>query len=138
MPWVSWPRHSAAIVNEKLGQTDKVDLLCLSFSSNDLVGHTWGPDSQEVLDITLRSDALIKDLLGFLDDKVGKGNYYLAMSADHGVCPLPEFAKQQGKDSGRVEPEILTTMAEEFLNKKFLPAGTVATRRCSTGAEVTC
>ena len=112
-----------AIVNEKLGQGDTVDLLCVSFSSNDLIGHCWGPDSQEVLDVTLRSDALIKELLTFLDGKVGKGNYYFAMSADHGVCPLPEFAKQQGKDSGRVEPEILTTQAEDFLNKKFLPAG---------------
>ncbi len=112
-----------AIVNEKLGQSDKVDLLCLSFSSNDLIGHTWGPDSQEVLDVTLRSDALIKDLLNFLDDKVGKGNYYFALSADHGVCPLPEFAKQQGKNAGRIEPELLTSLAEDFLNQKFLNAG---------------
>ena len=115
-----------AIVNEKLGQTDKTDLLCISFSSNDLIGHCWGPDSQEVLDVTLRSDALMKDLLGFLDAKVGKGNYYIALSADHGVCPLPEVAKQQGKDAGRVEPEILTSLAEEFLNKRFLPAGAKA------------
>ncbi|MBI3822089.1 MAG: alkaline phosphatase family protein [Planctomycetes bacterium] len=113
----------AAIVNEKLGQGAATDLLCISFSSNDLIGHTWGPDSQEVLDVTLRSDALIKDLLGTLDDKVGKGNYYLAVTADHGVCPLPEFAKQQGKTAGRIEPELLTTLAEEFLNKKYLKPG---------------
>jgi Type I phosphodiesterase / nucleotide pyrophosphatase len=113
----------AAIANEKLGQSDTVDLLCISFSSNDLIGHTWGPDSQEVLDVTLRSDALIKDLLTFLDTKIGKGNYYFALSADHGICPLPEFAKQQGKDAGRVEPELFTSLAEDFLNKKFLPEG---------------
>ena len=113
----------AAIVNEKLGQTEKVDLLCVSFSSNDLVGHTWGPDSQEVLDITLRSDALIKDLLGFLDAKVGKGKYYFALSADHGVCPLPEFAKRDGKIAERIEPELLISLAEDFLNKKFLKEG---------------
>ena len=47
----------AAVAGEKLGQSDSVDLLCISFSSNDLVGHCWGPDSQEVLDVTLRSDA---------------------------------------------------------------------------------
>ncbi len=113
----------AAIVAEKLGQTDKVDLLCLSFSSNDLVGHCWGPDSQEVLDITLRSDAMIEDLLKFLDAKVGKGKYVFAMSADHGVCPLPEFAERQGHKSGRAEPEILTSLAEEHLNRDFLPPG---------------
>lgn len=113
----------AAIINEKLGQADSVDLLCISFSSNDLIGHTWGPDSQEVLDVTLRSDALLQDLLGFLDAKVGKGNYYFALSADHGVCPLPEFAKKEGKDAGRIDPELLTSRAEEYLNKKFLPEG---------------
>ena len=92
-----------AIEQEKLGQTDTVDLLCLSFSSNDLIGHAWGPDSQEVLDVTLRSDALIKELLDYLDDKVGKDRYYVAISADHGVCPLPEFAKHagQGRRPGR-------------------------------------
>ncbi|MBI1832022.1 MAG: alkaline phosphatase family protein, partial [Planctomycetes bacterium] len=113
----------AAIVAEKLGQTDSTDLLFISFTSNDYVGHTWGPDSQEVLDVTLRSDALMKDLLGFLDAKVGKGKYYLAMSADHGVCPLPEFAEKEGKTTGRVDPLLLTSKAEEFLNKKFLKDG---------------
>ncbi len=112
-----------AIVAEKLGQTDKVDLLCLSFSSNDLVGHCWGPDSQEVLDISLRSDRMIADLLNFLDEKVGKGKYVFAVSADHGVCPLPEFAEKQGHATGRAAPEILTSLAEDHLNRAFLSAG---------------
>jgi predicted AlkP superfamily pyrophosphatase or phosphodiesterase len=112
-----------AIEAEKLGQGDSVDLLCISFSSNDLIGHTWGPDSQEVLDVTLRSDVLIKEFLGYLDEKVGKDNYYFALSADHGVCPLPEFAHEHGLKAGRVEPEILTTRAEEFLNQKYLAEG---------------
>ncbi|MBI2804940.1 MAG: alkaline phosphatase family protein [Planctomycetes bacterium] len=112
-----------AIVNEKLGQSDSVDLLFLGFSSNDLIGHAWGPDSQEVLDVTLRSDRLVKDLLEFLDAKVGKNNYYFAVSADHGVCPLPEFARTKGKTAARIDPDLLTTRAEVFLNQKFLPAG---------------
>ena len=112
-----------AIVADKLGQADTVDLLCISFTSNDYIGHTWGPDSQEVLDITLRSDAIMTELLDFLDDKVGKGNYTLAMSADHGVGPLVEFAKKEGKTAGRVAPELLSSMAEDFLNKKYLPKG---------------
>lgn len=116
-----------AIIAEKLGQTDKTDLLCVSFSSNDLVGHCWGPDSQEVLDVTLRSDRLMKDLLDFLDVHVGKGKYVLALSADHGVCPLPEISAKQGKEAGRVAPEILTSLAEQHLNQKFLPTGEKAT-----------
>jgi predicted AlkP superfamily pyrophosphatase or phosphodiesterase len=112
-----------AITTEKLGQTDSVDFLCLGFSSNDYVGHTWGPDSQEVLDVTLRSDALMKDLLTFLDEKVGKGNYYVAVSADHGVSPMPESARAQGKVAERVDPDYLTSKAEAFLNQKYLAKG---------------
>jgi predicted AlkP superfamily pyrophosphatase or phosphodiesterase len=108
-----------AIVAEKLGQGETPDLLCLSFSSNDLIGHTWGPDSQEVLDVTLRSDRIIKELLDFLDDKVGKDSYLFAMSADHGVCPIPEIAKSKGKEAGRVPPDVFTTQAEAFLDETF-------------------
>lgn len=111
---------------ERIGRTEATDLVCLSFSSNDLVGHCWGPDSQEVLDVTLRTDALLKTLFDLLDARVGKGNYVVALSADHGVCPLPEVAAAQGKETGRVPPELLTTLAEEQLNKVFLPGGAKA------------
>jgi predicted AlkP superfamily pyrophosphatase or phosphodiesterase len=112
-----------AIDAEQLGQRGVTDLLCIGFSCNDLVGHCWGPDSQEVLDITLRSDALMKELLDHLDAEVGKGRYVVALSADHGICPLPEFAQKQGKDAGRVPPELLTSQAEAFLNEHFLAKG---------------
>ena len=82
-----------AIAAEKLGVGETADLLCVSFSSNDLIGHRWGPDSWEVLDITLRSDKLIADLLQTLDSTVGKDRYTLVITADHGVCPLPEQEK---------------------------------------------
>lgn len=112
-----------AIQAERLGQSSTTDLLCVSFSSNDLVGHCWGPDSQEVLDMTLRSDVMVAELLQYLDAKVGKGRYTVAVSADHGVCPLPEFAARQGTKAGRVAPEILTSRAEAHLNRTFLPKG---------------
>jgi hypothetical protein len=112
-----------AIDAEKLGQRDTPDLLCLSFSCNDLVGHTWGPDSQEVLDITLRSDQVVQRLLAHLDARVGKGRYLLVLSADHGVCPLPEVARAEGKEAGRVPPQLLTTRAETFLNETFNAGG---------------
>jgi hypothetical protein len=70
------------------------DLLCVSFSSNDLAGHAFGPDSHEVLDITLRSDGLMRKLLRHLDEKVGKNQYLVAVTADHGVCPLPSVSKE--------------------------------------------
>ncbi|MFO0946440.1 MAG: alkaline phosphatase family protein [Planctomycetota bacterium] len=107
----------SAIEGEKIGQTNATDVLCISFSSNDLVGHTWGPDSQEVLDTTLRSDAWMSELLGKLDETVGVGNYLIALSADHGVCPLPEVAREQGHPSGRPNPAALIQGANQHLAK---------------------
>jgi hypothetical protein len=108
-----------AIDAEGLGRNPVPDLLCLSFSSNDTVGHSWGPDSQEVLDITLRSDLVVKELLDYLDAKVGRGKYVVAVSADHGVCPLPDVARGKGLDAGRVSSKALLERAEAFLRETF-------------------
>lgn len=108
-----------AIAAEQLGKHDTTDLLCVSFSCNDAVGHLWGPDAPEVLDITLRSDLVVKELLDVLDEKVGKGKYVLAISADHGVCPLPEISKADGLQAARLPTTLLSADAEEFLRETF-------------------
>ncbi len=123
-----------AIDAEKLGQRDSADLLCVSFSSNDLIGHAWGPDSQEVLDVTLRSDRLVRDLLRFLDERVGKGRYTVVLSADHGVVPLAEVARQHGHDALRVDPKELLKKADAFLKQKF-PGGSAETAAVQTEAR---
>ena len=109
----------ACVTAEELGKDDVPDLLVVSFSSNDLIGHAWGPDSQEVLDVTLRSDALMADLLRFLDDKVGKGNYVLAVTADHGICPLPEASAAKGVEAKRIDSKALLAGAEKHLQATF-------------------
>jgi hypothetical protein len=103
-----------AVEAQRLGKHDRPDLLCLSFSSNDAVGHAWGPDSQEVLDTTLRTDRLVGRLLAFLDARVGKGRYVVALTADHGICPLPEVAH-----GARLDPALLGKRAEEYLTRTF-------------------
>jgi hypothetical protein len=108
-----------AIEEEKLGSRDMPDLLCISFSSNDLVGHIWGPDSQEVLDITLRTDRVIKELLELLDEQVGEGRYTLVLSADHGICPLPEASRAAGRHAIRIDPVALRKAAEAHLDELF-------------------
>ncbi len=108
-----------AVLKEQLGRHDDPDLLCVSFSSNDLVGHGWGPDSQEVLDVTLRTDLIVKQLLETLDEQVGKGRYALVLSADHGVSPLPEASRARGLDARRINPKPLLEKAEAFLAGKF-------------------
>lgn len=118
-----------AIEAENLGSRSTPDFLSISFSSNDLVGHCWGPDSQEVLDITLRCDLLLRDLLDYLDRRVGKGKYLLALSSDHGICPLPEFSRSKGLEARRLDPAPLLKQAEAFLDDQFpLPAGQSPTK----------
>jgi hypothetical protein len=112
-----------AIDAERLGQRDTTDLLCLSFSSNDLIGHVWGPDSQEVLDVTLRSDQIVKGLLDHLDARVGKGRYVLALSADHGVCPNPEVSSAKGILARRVPVNLLGSKANAHLDETFGGSG---------------
>jgi hypothetical protein len=112
-----------AVVEEKLGQDDIPDLLCLSFSSNDAVGHCWGPDSHEVLDTTLRSDLIVQELLRFLDEQVGRGRYVLALTADHGICPLPEVARERGLPAARVPSLMVDLGAEKMLQERFSPEG---------------
>jgi hypothetical protein len=107
------------IEEEQLGKHSVPDLLIISFSSNDLIGHCWGPDSQEVLDVTLRSDLIIRDLLRFLDQNVGQGNYVVAMSADHGICPLPEVTRSQGRIADRIPPMPLMASIEQHLQQTY-------------------
>jgi predicted AlkP superfamily pyrophosphatase or phosphodiesterase len=116
---VSFARE--AIVAEQLGHHAGTDLLTISFSANDLVGHVYGPDSQEVFDITLRSDVLMKEFLEFLDKTVGKDNYLVCISADHGVSPIPGLAKEQGKESGYVYTNAIVATADTFLKEHYGP-----------------
>jgi hypothetical protein len=107
------------IDEEKLGQHDVPDLLCVSFSCNDYVGHSWGPDSQEVMDVTLRSDVVMQKLLDRLDQRVGRERYTVVVSADHGICPLPEASRLRGLDARRVPSGELTGPGEKFIREKF-------------------
>jgi hypothetical protein len=108
-----------AIESEHLGLGASPDLLCLSFSSNDLIGHFWGPDSQEMLDVTLRSDAIVRELLRYLDKQVGREHYELVLTADHGVCPLAEVSRKQGRPCGVIDPKVFKNEVNDFLRGTF-------------------
>ncbi len=94
---------------EKLGQGGVTDLLAISYSSTDVVGHRYGPYSGESEDTLARTDASIGELLTFLDERLG-GDFVVAMSSDHGVLPLPEWLVETGEmqcpvDDGRIDIE---------------------------------
>ena len=82
------------VLGEQLGKDDFPDLLCINFSTNDYIGHAYGPHSLEVEDTTYRTDKQLGDFLRFLDQQVGAGNWTFALTADHGVAPVVEYAKQ--------------------------------------------
>lgn len=81
-----------AVQHEQLGQRSVTDLLCISLSNCDYVGHAQGPDSHEMLDLLVKIDGYLGDLFTYLDTAVGKDKYIVALSADHAVCPLPEYS----------------------------------------------
>jgi predicted AlkP superfamily pyrophosphatase or phosphodiesterase len=91
----------------KLGNSNGTDFLAVSYSSVDLVGHDFGPRSREIQDILVRLDKDLGNLFAHLDEKVGRGNYAVALSADHGVVPIPEDMQQTGVDAGLLHlPEV--------------------------------
>ena len=119
-----------AVTAEKLGRGDAPDLLCVSFSSNDLLGHRWGPDSQEMMDATLRADRVVADFLRFLDSEVGVGKYAVVLAADHGVCPLPELpsSKEKYPAAARKTVTELATGLEAALTAMYGTEGAAPTR----------
>mgnify|MGYP003670152414 CR=1 FL=1 len=81
----------AAIKGESLGKTNYTDFLAVSFSSTDYVGHKYGPNAIETEDTYLRLDKDLADFFQFLDKEVGKGNYTLFLTADHGAAQVPAY-----------------------------------------------
>src|SRR3954447_5541769 len=90
---------AAAADAVQLGRAPQVDFLGVSFSALDLVGHAYGPDSQEVQDMVARLDVTIGALLDHLDRSVGAGNYVVGFIADHGVGQIPEETGQGGRET---------------------------------------
>jgi predicted AlkP superfamily pyrophosphatase or phosphodiesterase len=108
----------AAIENERLGADDVTDLLTVSFSANDLVGHMYGPYSHEAQDMTLRTDRALAELFNYLEQKVGLDRVVVALTADHGVAPVPEHAQQYGF-GGKIEPKSVSDSVQNALNQRF-------------------
>jgi hypothetical protein len=86
---------------EKLGQDDSPDLLCINLSSNDYVGHAFGPQSLEVEDMTYRTDRQLGDFIRLVNERLGGRPWIFALTADHGVGTVPEVAKKLGLPAER-------------------------------------
>ena len=112
-----------AIVNEQLGQDEDPDVLSVSFSGNDYVGHRYGPYSQEAMDMTLRTDRQIGALLDFVNERVGLSNTIVAFTADHGVSPIPEHAADLGLGGSRLKLVDLFATIGKAISGRYKPQG---------------
>ncbi len=104
-----------------LGKGTGADFLGISFSTLDLVGHAYGPQSHEVQDVLVRLDQTIGALLEHLDRAVGAEKYVVAFSADHGVAPIPETLARLGINAGRIDPADLAAQVEKALEPALGP-----------------
>lgn len=109
----------AAIKNENLGKNTVPDFLAVSISSTDYMGHTFGPNSIEAEDTYLRLDRDIADFLNYLDATMGKGNYLLFLTADHGAANVPGFLQQHKMPAGNFSTSDLSTKLNKRLQEVF-------------------
>lgn len=108
-----------AIENEQMGADEITDFLTLSFSSTDYVGHVLGPRSVELQDTYLRLDETIAEFLTYLDEKVGKGNYLVFLTADHAGAENATYLKDNKYAVESLNSKNLQQSMIEFSQKTF-------------------
>ncbi|RPI28370.1 MAG: alkaline phosphatase family protein [Acidobacteria bacterium] len=111
----------AVVTGEELGKNRAgiPDLLCISLSSHDYVNHLFGPESIQAFDQLVKLDKQIGDFLEFLNKSVGLGNVLVAVTADHGFAPSPEYLKTLRIDTGRLDTTRLLADLNRYLDERF-------------------
>ena len=105
-----------AIVNENLGKRGVTDVITVGYSSTDYIGHSFGVASVETQDTYIRLDLEIQKLLSFLDKEIGKNEYTLFLTADHGVLEIPAYLSSTGVNAQAVSENDLTNKVVKKLN----------------------
>ena len=113
----------ALIQGEQLGQHDVTDMLTLSLSANDILGHRVGPDSSEEEQMVDSLDEQLDSFFTWLDKNIpgGLGNVWIALTADHGVAPVPATAAQYGLNAATIDLKKLSSNLNYAINMKFSP-----------------
>jgi len=113
----------ALVEGESLGQHPVTDVLTVSLSANDILGHQLGPDSDAEKEMVLALDRDLNGFFSYLDRKIGLRNVLVAFSADHGVAPIPTESAKLGVASARLDLEAFAENLNEALNQRFAAAG---------------
>lgn len=108
-----------AMESEKMGTDNQTDLLCISYSTPDIAGHAFGPYSVEIEDIYIRLDLEIERLLKVLDEKIGKNEYILFLTADHAVVPVPQYLIDKNLPGGYFYMDELNGKLNKELVQKY-------------------
>src|SRR6266853_1597477 len=107
------------VLYEKLGAGAATDLLVIGLSANDILGHQVGPDSPRMRGMALELDRRLAEFFGFLGHQVGMANVWMALSADHGIAPLPEFAKTLRLPAANLDAKALREHINSLLSRKY-------------------
>ncbi|WP_223445351.1 alkaline phosphatase PafA [Polaribacter litorisediminis] len=108
-----------AVKNEKLGSDEETDMLTISYSVTDKAGHIFGPNSVEIEDIYLRLDLEISKLLKFLDKEIGKGEYTLFLTSDHGAVPIASYLNDIKVPTGVARIARYKDQLSKYLSTKY-------------------
>jgi predicted AlkP superfamily pyrophosphatase or phosphodiesterase len=109
----------AAIDGEELGKDDITDFLTVSYSSTDYIGHNFGVNSKEIEDTYIRLDKDIERFLNYLDEKVGKGEYTVFLTSDHGAVDVPAYLQSINIPADYFNSTDFKSKLNEFVTKKF-------------------
>ena len=109
----------AAIEGEELGQDHVTDVLALSFSSTDYIGHNFGVNSKEVQDTYVRLDRDLERLFKYLDNHVGRGEYTVFLTADHGAVHVPAYLKSVNIPAGYLDYNDRKKRFQKFLEESY-------------------
>jgi type I phosphodiesterase/nucleotide pyrophosphatase len=113
----------ALITGEQLGSHPVTDMLVISLSANDLAGHRFGPDSSQARQMVDTLDLQLDNFFSWLDKNVpgGLANMWIALSADHGVAPLPASALALGMPAATIDMGKFLASLNDSMNAKFSP-----------------
>lgn len=109
----------SAIQAEQLGKHGTTDFLAVSFSSPDYIGHAFGPNSWEILDAYVRLDETLGKFFNYLDKTIGKNQYTVFLSADHGGAHIPEFLQKHNISGGRWDDGEIKKELKDYLTTQF-------------------
>ncbi|WP_375237989.1 alkaline phosphatase PafA [Aurantibacter sp.] len=113
------------VKNEALGKDEYTDVLTVSFSSTDYVGHNFGVNSKEVEDTYIRLDKDIERFLNYIDTEIGNENYTLFLTSDHGAIDVPSYLKTKQIPAGYTDKSKIRKKLDLFLKTKYTATGLI-------------